>query len=237
MSAPSPGRAEGEPQARRGGRSCQAGSNPVGAGRPCGSGQDRRRRDEFDGCAKAGRGQRHADHRASGAALTPHKPTLAPAAAAGERRRRSTGRCRLILGTYCACSCDYCPVRQRRFDRRAIGAALHDAILIFLHVGDGVGDPDAGADQQCDDRNRDHVHQHAAVDNRPARPGLSRSGPVRRARSRGSAWPGAAARLATAAGPDGAAGNAAPARTAARAIRLRAILAVRVPPSDHQHDV
>ncbi len=47
------------------------------------------------------------------------------------------------------------------FDRRAIGAALQHAILIFFDVRDGVGDPDAGAEQQRDDRNRDDIHQHA----------------------------------------------------------------------------
>ena len=39
--------------------------------------------------------------------------------------------------------------------------ALEHAILVAFHVGDGVGEPDADADQYGDDCDRDDVHQHA----------------------------------------------------------------------------
>jgi len=52
-------------------------------------------------------------------------------------------------------------VRCREFDRRAILPALHRAILDFLHVRNGVGEPYADANQKRDDDHRENVHQHA----------------------------------------------------------------------------
>jgi hypothetical protein len=51
--------------------------------------------------------------------------------------------------------------RQRQFDRCAIRAPLDDAILIALDIGDGVGDPDAGADQDRHDREGNGIHHRA----------------------------------------------------------------------------
>jgi hypothetical protein len=56
---------------------------------------------------------------------------------------------------------DLLPLWRGRLDRRAIAASLHHAILIGLDIDYGIGDPDAGAYEQRDDRKRKDVHQHA----------------------------------------------------------------------------
>jgi len=50
--------------------------------------------------------------------------------------------------------------RDRYFDWRAIAAALHQAVLLFLQVTDRVSDPNAEAHQRYQDRKRDQVHDH-----------------------------------------------------------------------------
>jgi hypothetical protein len=49
---------------------------------------------------------------------------------------------------------------DRHLDWRAIAPALHQAVLLPLQVGDGVGDPNSKPNQQYQDRNRDQIHDH-----------------------------------------------------------------------------
>ncbi len=122
-----------------------------GSGRTCGAGQVRQWRHESPGMLKP-----VAESGGTPVIALPER-VAAQAGYGGttaEAARAPLAQVRIELRAYCRC-------RRRRFDGRAIAASLQHAVLILLNLGDGVGDPDAGADEQGDDRKRDDIHQHA----------------------------------------------------------------------------